>query len=139
MNRSMKLALALGATAGSTILFSAPAAAQCADPWVTQAVQEVTGRTPRGSGQTGECNIKNYNAGSWSSYSDLKTYVQRLLGQRLVLPTAGIAGRAQVRIDRNQATQIRTVNGQQQFQHNGRWYNLIGNDGSTLVGQDGGT
>jgi hypothetical protein len=39
-------------------------------------VREVTGRAPRGSGETGECRITLYGGGQWSNYDDLKRKVQ---------------------------------------------------------------
>ncbi len=47
------------------------AAGPCRDQWVGQAVQEVMGRPANGSGDTGECNPKNYGNANWSSYQDL--------------------------------------------------------------------
>ncbi|MES2978887.1 MAG: hypothetical protein V4731_10725 [Pseudomonadota bacterium] len=46
-------------------------AGTCSDAWVTKAIQEVTGRAPSGSGNSGDCNIQNYGRGQWSSYADL--------------------------------------------------------------------
>ena len=54
-------------------LWASTANAQCTDAWVTQAIREVKGRGPSGSG--GECNIKRYGNGSWSGYPDLKNKV----------------------------------------------------------------
>ena len=72
--------LALIASAG---FFSVPANAQiriysgeCRDPWVTQAIQEVVGRKPRGDGNEGECEIQRYGNGSWSNYPDLVNKVR---------------------------------------------------------------
>ncbi|MDE2227802.1 MAG: hypothetical protein KGL11_02020 [Alphaproteobacteria bacterium] len=67
------------------VFFFAPtdraAAGQCKDPWVTQAVQQVTGRSPNGSGDNGECNIYRYGGGHWSSYSDLVAKVRFAFGK----------------------------------------------------------
>ena len=52
------------------------AAGQCSDPWVNQAVQQVTGHAPNGSGGYGDCNIQNYGGGHWSSYPDLVNKVR---------------------------------------------------------------
>lgn len=57
-------------------------AAQCKDPWVTQAVHEVMHRAPNGSGNAGECNIKRYGNGHWSSYPDLVSKVKQRFGVR---------------------------------------------------------
>jgi hypothetical protein len=145
MNHSRKLVLAIAVAAGSTAFFSTPAAAQCRDPWITQAIREVTGRAPRGSGETGECTYTQYGGGRWGSYPELKGYVQSRLGGPTI-PRDFITGGGtyqaapgQVRVPSSQATQTRTLNGKQQFLHNGKWYNLIGLDGGTLIGLDGGT
>ncbi len=53
------------------------ASAQCRDPWINQAYQEVAGRAPIGMKNTGECAIWLYNNGSWNSYPELKGYVQQ--------------------------------------------------------------
>lgn len=42
-----------------------------------------------------------------------------------------------IAIDRNQVSQYRSIaGGKQEFLYNGKWYLLIGNDGSTLIGND---
>ena len=51
-------------------------AGTCRDPWVTQAVRQVTGHTPNGSYESGDCNIHNYGGGHWSSYPDLLNKVR---------------------------------------------------------------
>jgi len=55
-------------------------AGQCGDPWVNQAVQQVTGHAPNGSGGYGDCNIQNYGGGHWSSYQDLVNKVRAHFG-----------------------------------------------------------
>lgn len=57
-------------------IFTTSAGAQCQDPWVSQAINEIIGRTAIGSGQSGECNITLYGGGSWSGYEDLKNKVR---------------------------------------------------------------
>ena len=47
----------------------------CRDPWITQGIHEVLGRAPRGRDDLDECNITNYNRGTWASYDDLVAYV----------------------------------------------------------------
>jgi hypothetical protein len=65
----------------------------------------------------------------------------RRCGGNRVAPGQGINFQApgnQVRVPSNQVQQMRVApNGRQQFLYQGRWYNLIGNDGSTLVGDNG--
>ncbi len=56
-------------------VFSTNANAQCRDAWISQSVQEVTGRTVKGSGDADECNKANYG-GNWSSYADLVNKVR---------------------------------------------------------------
>lgn len=76
------LRLSLRAAAVAAVLvpaFAGEASAQragiCRDPWVTEVVTEVTGRSPQGMGETGECNINLYGA-SWSSKDDLRAKVR---------------------------------------------------------------
>lgn len=48
----------------------------CRDPWVTDAVKEVTKRPPKGYGEIGECDMYLYGNGHWSSdYRDVVTKV----------------------------------------------------------------
>ena len=98
---------------------TAAQAGQCRDPWVTQAVREVTGREPNGAGESGECRYTSYGAGQWSSYPDLLGKVRAVLGQRGSAPPAMV---------RPNAPQIApNING-------GR---VIGQDGAGLI-NDGG-
>lgn len=53
------------------------AAAQNCDQWIVKAYQLLLNRTPSSQ----ECNIKNYNNGSWSSYAELVGYVARYQGK----------------------------------------------------------
>ncbi len=46
--------------------------AQNCDPWIKQIYNELYGRTPNGT----ECNIVNYNYGSWGSYEELKGLIR---------------------------------------------------------------
>lgn len=151
MKHAAKLTFAVAILTGSTILGSRPAfAQQCRDPWITQAIREVTGRAPNGNGESGECRYTQYGGGRWSSYAQLKGYVQSVLGgsfrgalggsyQTPAAPVGQVRSVGQVRIPANQATQTRFFNGRQQFMYQGRWYNLIGTDGATLIGTDGAT
>ncbi|TCJ12653.1 hypothetical protein EPD60_15420 [Flaviaesturariibacter flavus] len=65
----MKLKLFLPVLA--SICFTAAHAQNC-DPWIKQAYKELFGREPNGT----ECNIRNYNNGSWNSYDQLKGYIK---------------------------------------------------------------
>lgn len=49
---------------------------QCSDPWINQAIKELIGRDPKGSGKIGECNPYNYGNGSWGDYNDFKNKVK---------------------------------------------------------------
>jgi len=55
----------------AALVFAAVASAQCRDPWVSQAVQQVLGRNASGSADSGECAPANYGGGQWSSFPDL--------------------------------------------------------------------
>jgi len=72
--------------AGSTSSGSSGSAVQasgsCRDPWVTQAIQQVVGRAPQGSGDTGECDYHRYGGGSWTTYNDLVQKVSAAFGQQ---------------------------------------------------------
>jgi hypothetical protein len=46
--------------------------AQSCDPWITQAYKELYNRTPSAE----ECNIRNYNNGSWNNYQELVSYIK---------------------------------------------------------------
>lgn len=50
--------------------------AQCRDAWVTDAIRSVHNRVPNGAGEAGECNVKLYNNGSWSSKNELIGHVR---------------------------------------------------------------
>ncbi len=64
-----------------TVLGTAHAlAGQCRDPWVTRAIEQVTGHQPSGTYEAGDCNIHNYGGGHWSSYADLVTKVRAHFG-----------------------------------------------------------
>jgi hypothetical protein len=74
-------AAAVAAALVATFAVSAPAmAGQCRDPWITQAIHEVTGRWPNGDYESGECTYTQYGGGHWNSYAELKGYVQQRLG-----------------------------------------------------------
>lgn len=136
-----KTTMLIACAATFATLSAAPAfAGQCRDPWITQAIREVTGREPNGSNETGECTYTQYGGGRWSSYPQLKGYVQNKF--RPSLPTANLGSNSfatqgqTVRIPPSQVQQYRYVGSQRQFLYNGKWYALIGNDGSTLIGND---
>lgn len=64
-----------------TVLAFTYAQAQC-DPWIIKAYQELYGRIPNAT----ECNISNYNNGSWNNYSELVSYIKKYKGQAAAAP-----------------------------------------------------
>src|SRR3712207_735827 len=46
--------------------------AQNCDPWIKQAYNQLYQRNPSAD----ECNIRNYNNGSWNSYNELVGYIK---------------------------------------------------------------
>lgn len=53
------------------LFFNAVSHAQSCDPWITKVYKQLYGRNP----STAECNIKNYNNGSWSNYCELTGFI----------------------------------------------------------------
>ena len=49
----------------------------------------------------------------------------------------GSSASTNIRIPASHAQQFRWSQGNRQFLYQGRWYNLIGNDGGSLIGNDG--
>lgn len=64
MKRKLLLLLAI-------VCFCQFSFAQNCDPWVVQAYNQLYGRKPTAQ----ECNIKNYNNGSWNNYCELVGYI----------------------------------------------------------------
>ena len=65
-------------------------AGNCRDPWVTKAVTQVQGRTPNGSGDSGECDYRRYGGGKWSTYDDLVGKVRTAFGKSIAPPVSGL-------------------------------------------------
>lgn len=109
---------------------------QCRDPWVTQAIQEVTGRPPNGSYESGECQYTLYGGGSWSDYGDLVNKVRAAFGGYSVQPSD-----FSINIDQLGQFQSRYNGSQQEFLINGEWYALVAQGGGNwkLISQDGGS
>lgn len=131
-------AVCLGAVAA---LAGSPAAAgQCRDPWITQAVHEVTGRWPNGDYESGECTYTQYGGGHWNSYAQLKGYVQQRLGGGGYSFNGGGGAQTGVALSSLPST---TQNGQRYVSYQGRWwrvtplgngaYKIISNDGASIV------
>jgi hypothetical protein len=130
-----------GAIAAGVVLCAAsPAVAgQCRDPWITQAIQEVTGRAPTGANETGDCTYSQYGGGHWSSYAELKGYVR----QRLA-PPSFVIQRGDVPTMSNrqfQALQKWNGNGQSYAYYQGQWMRLVSEANGTfdLISNDGAT
>ncbi|MEO8114427.1 MAG: hypothetical protein ABI655_08605 [Phenylobacterium sp.] len=134
------LTAALLGAAGLTLFIAGPAAAgQCRDPWVTQAIQEVTGRPPNGDHDNGECAYTLYNGGHWNSYAELKNAVNGRLGTRF----APASGPRTMSMSTFNSLQKTDWNGQKYALYAGKWmkivasgggnYTLISNDGASIV------
>lgn len=61
-----------------TSITSLRVVAQQGDPWIIQSYKELYNRHPTQS----ELNIRNYNNGSWSSYTELKQYVSNYISSK---------------------------------------------------------
>jgi hypothetical protein len=127
---SKMMTLAIGAATLLALQAGPALAGTCRDPWITQAITEVTGKPPTGSGESGDCTYTQYGGGRWSNYPQLKGYVQQTLR-----PAGGPAA-GQVAISRNQVQQWRTTGGVQQFQYNNKWYTLVSNANGGVIGTD---
>ncbi len=122
-------ALAVAMSAGSAH------AGQCRDPWITQAIQEVTGRQPNGSYESGECTYTQYGGGHWNSYPELKGYVRQRLGLSLGV-SRGDFGR--MSLGQYNALPKQSYNGRLWAYYNGRWMQVVAQGGGNmrLIGQD---
>lgn len=69
----------------TNLFISTSASAQCRDPWINTAYQQVYGRSPVGKGEFGECNIKLYNNGSWNNFNELVGYVKEVKNRGLLV------------------------------------------------------
>lgn len=56
----------------ATVLFSTTVKAQSCDPWIVNAYKQLYHRSPSAE----ECNIRNYNNGSWKNYDELVGYIK---------------------------------------------------------------
>lgn len=138
VQRTYLLAAALAA--GMTLTAGAASAGQCRDPWVTQAITEVTGRAPTGNYESGDCTYTQYNGGHWNSYAQLKGAVAGRLGGGSSLAFNGSGAMSQSTFN---SLPKQTYNGQRFALYNGKWmkivasgagnWNLISNDGASIV------
>ena len=133
------LMAALIGAAGLSLLAGSASAGQCRDPWVTQAITEVTGRAPTGNADNGDCNYTQYNGGQWNSYAQLKGAVQARLGGGYAI-TSHPGAMSQSTFN---SLPKQIYNGQRFALYNGKWmkivasgagnWNLISNDGASIV------
>lgn len=76
----------------SFLFFTGSSMAQNCDPWIVSIYKSLYQRTPTAQ----ECNIKNYNNGSWSSYQQLtdliKSYQNKTKSSSTSSVTASITG-----------------------------------------------
>ncbi len=137
---------AAGAAVVAVSFGTAAQAGACRDPWITQAIREVTGREPNGNYESGECAYTQYGGGRWNSYGELKGYVQQKLRPTISLgPQPG--GSVQYRTAKVPNAVFATLpkrytsGGITEVQYQGRWWRLVGPDGASmkLVGPDGGS
>ncbi len=130
---SMKTVVLTGLTVGMALFVSSISqAGTCRDPWVDQAIREVTGREPNGNYESGDCNVRNFNNASWNSYTELKRYVRGYFARSYSPVLAPAAG--------GTSPLVNTAYNQQQIAANSLRSNpLIGHDGATLIGDGGGT
>lgn len=137
-----KSSLAFCVAASAAFGFLTPAAAQagqCRDPWITQAIHEVTGRWPNADYESGECQYTQYGGGHWGSYAELKGYVQaRLGGPSLGRPSFPASGQA-LSLSAFNALPKQTRGGQNYVFYNGQWAQILVNGGGSmrLLNQDG--
>lgn len=70
------------------ILLSVMANAQSCDPWIIKAYQQLYGRGPSAE----ECNIRNYNNGSWNNYNELVSYIKSFKSKKSNTSSAAVQG-----------------------------------------------
>lgn len=148
--------LALGAGLVAFGAASAAGAGSCRDPWVTNAVREVTRREPNGSGESGECNILNYGGGRWTTYADLVGKVRASLNgaplrtlpaasqASFAAPPAPVAMNTVITPAQMARLSTKMINGQPAVLIDGKWYAMVAAGGGNmrvgaLIGQDGGS
>ena len=140
------IVVALALVCGTEGAMAAYGPTNCKDPWITQAIYQVWRRMPYASTPTSdECNIMNYNNGSWRTYGELVGYVQRKvpqtpppqpgfgpdLRQSVVQPVTTVTPATF-----NSLSQ-RDYMGTKQVQINGVWY-VIASGGGNVIASGGG-
>ncbi|MFD1469133.1 hypothetical protein ACFQ48_12940 [Hymenobacter caeli] len=122
------------------------AAAQCRDPWVSQAIQQVYGRKPVGQGEACDCNIRLYNSGAWGSYNELVGYVQQLRQSGLQFGYAPLGSNSVLAVAQGKqvlAVAVFDASGNLVASGGGNLVasgggNLVASGGGNLISQDGG-
>ncbi len=106
---------------------------QATDPWIINAYRELYGRQPN----VLKVNIHNYNNGSWSSYPELKGYVQAFqnsLRQQNIKIVTGATKNGQTIVGLFMNGQL--LDASIVAQGGG---NIVAQEGGNLVGPSGGT
>jgi hypothetical protein len=152
--RGRNILVAFGA-ASILGLYATPAeAGKCRDAWITSAIWQVAGREPNGDYESGECTYTQYGGGRWSSYAELKGYVEAKLKPKPAPPAFGGSLRSfstdNPTFANSQASSIRINKGFVQmwaqddrgrylFKYDNKWWlygGLVGNDGASIIGND---
>ncbi|MGI4874022.1 MAG: hypothetical protein ACRYFX_22915 [Janthinobacterium lividum] len=106
------------------------ASAQCRDPFINQAYQQVAGRKPVGTGDACECNKNLYNGGTWGTLNELVGYVRQVTQTGLRFGYAPVGNNNVLAVA--QGSQIIAVS---LFDQGG---NLVASGGGNLVASGGG-
>jgi hypothetical protein len=144
--------LVRGGLAGLALVCSSGAALaygpmDCRDPWIAQAIFQVWHRMPYASTNVSdECNIMNYNHGSWRTYGELVGYVRAVVPQNAPpQPGFGSGFRQSLTVQPVTSVAPATFNslpqrdymGTRQVQLNGAWY-VIASGGGNVIASGGG-
>jgi hypothetical protein len=122
----------------------------CRDPWVSKAVSEYEGRTPRGIGDFQECSPALYANGHWNSYAELYRGVTVALGgldghgisfaiDRPVNSTVTLKTLSDGIVVGKGTVKILTNNGRTLINENRDCCWLTSSEGAGIVSHDGGT
>jgi hypothetical protein len=122
----------------------------CRDPWISKAVSEYEGRTPRGIGDFQECSPALYANGRWNNYAELYRGVTLTLGaldgngislaiDRPVNSTVTLKTLADGIVVGKGTLKLLTNNGGTLINENRDCCWLISSDGAGIVSHDGGT
>lgn len=128
----------------------------CKDPWITQAIYQTWRRMPYANTPVSEeCNIMNYNNGSWRTYGELVGYVHARVPQNPPASTGFGPGLYNQVTTRPAVTSVaasqfnslpqRNIQGVREVQLDGVWYviasgggNVIASGGGNLLSTNGG-